>query len=73
MTKGQSGLVYILVNPHMPNLIKIGRTGRTAEERAAEISRATGVPAEFEVIYDELVSNAAAVEGRCIHGSQITA
>jgi hypothetical protein len=62
MAKGRSGLVYILVNPYMPNLIKIGRTGRTTEERAAEIFRATGAPTEFDVIYDQLVSDAKAVE-----------
>jgi T5orf172 domain len=56
------GVIYILMNPHMPDLIKIGRTERTSPERAAEISRATGVPAEFNVVYDAVVTDCAQVE-----------
>jgi hypothetical protein len=46
----------------MPEIVKIGRTTRTAEIRARELSRPTGVPVEFEVIYDELVSDVEAAE-----------
>ncbi len=47
------GCVYILKNPSMPGLIKIGYTTRTAEERANELYEgATGVPKRFEVAYE---------------------
>lgn len=56
-----TGFVYILLNPSYPDLVKIGLTERTSEERAREL-RTTGVPTEFLVIYDELVSDCRAVE-----------
>ena len=43
------GCVYILKNPAMPDLIKIGYTMETAQKRADELSRSTGVPMPFEV------------------------
>ena len=46
------GCVYILENPAMPDLIKIGYTMATAQKRADELSRATGVPMPFEVVID---------------------
>jgi len=36
--------VYVLVNKSMPDMVKIGMTIREVEERAKEISGATGVP-----------------------------
>ena len=48
------GCVYILKNPSMPDLIKIGYTTRTAEERAKELYEGiTGVPEPFVVVYIE--------------------
>jgi hypothetical protein len=44
-----SGYLYILTNPHMPRLVKIGYTDRTPGERASELSGATGVPGSFVV------------------------
>jgi hypothetical protein len=41
--------VYILTNPAIPGLLKIGYTGGTAADRAAEISRGTGVPSPYAV------------------------
>ena len=41
-------VVYLLTNPAMPNLVKIGHTGGTIEDRMRELSRATGVPVAFE-------------------------
>lgn len=43
--------VYILVNRSMPGMVKIGMTIRTVEERAAEISSATGVPTPWIPVY----------------------
>lgn len=36
----------------MPGLLKIGNTKRSPEERSRELSRATGVPTNFEVVYE---------------------
>lgn len=56
------GVLYILSNPHIPGLLKIGQTTRDPFTRAKEISSATGVPADFEVIYDAIVSDVDAAE-----------
>lgn len=42
------GFVYILTNPSMPGLVKIGKTTRDVEQRANELWQ-TGVPTPFEV------------------------
>lgn len=44
-----SGYVYVLSNPRMPGLVKIGFTEGQPSERAIELSRPTGVPAPFDV------------------------
>ena len=36
------GFVYILINPSLGGLLKIGKTDHTPEERAKELSMATG-------------------------------
>lgn len=41
--------VYILSNPTTPNLLKIGYTTQTPEERAKQISNATGVALPYKV------------------------
>jgi len=52
--KPQPGKIYILRNPaHKNTVVKIGRTIRSSENRAKELSGTTGVPTEFEVLYDE--------------------
>jgi hypothetical protein len=43
--------VYVLVNKSMPDMVKIGMTVRDVEERAKEISGATGVPTPWVPIY----------------------
>lgn len=58
------GYVYILVNPAMPSLVKIGRTVGQPELRAREVSRGTGVPAEFRVAWACPVDDCEAVERR---------
>ena len=56
------GYIYILSNPMMPGLIKIGITSREVRQRAAELSSTTGVPAPFEVEYYCLTSSPEEVE-----------
>ena len=43
--------VYVLVNKSIPGMVKIGMTVRNVEERAKEISSATGVPTPWVPIY----------------------
>ncbi len=51
------GYVYILINPSMPGLLKIGKTMRNPEDRAKELSAATGVATPFIVAYKIEVNN----------------
>ena len=54
--------IYILVNKTMPNLVKIGFTDKTPDERAKQISRSTGVPIEFSVAFAFKCFNAHGLE-----------
>jgi hypothetical protein len=45
------GYIYILINPSIAGLVKIGKTTRDPEERARELSQATGVATPFTVAY----------------------
>lgn len=57
-----SGHIYILINPSMPGLLKIGKTCRTSDIRAGELSGDTGVPADFIVAFEVPVSDCDAAE-----------
>ena len=54
--------VYVLSNPTMPGLVKIGSTSKDPNERAKQISRGTGVPLEFVVQYAYRCFNAERLE-----------
>jgi hypothetical protein len=43
--------VYIMSNPSIPDLYKIGYTNKDLEVRVKEVSRGTGVAMSFEVIW----------------------
>ncbi len=58
----QSGWVYVLTNPAMPGLVKIGLTSRDPQARAAELTQASGVPAPFALAWCRGVADCAAVE-----------
>lgn len=62
----RGGYLYVLMNPAMPGLIKIGRTSRPAAARVAELSGATGVPVPFVLLYDVYVPDAIVGE-RLVH------
>lgn len=54
----RNGKIYILRNPYLKDaVIKIGRTVRSSETRSKEISATTGVPYDFEVLYEEDVDD----------------
>ena len=61
-----NGYVYILSNPAMPGLLKIGRTVRSSEERARELSRSTSMPARFAVEYEVWSPQSSELE-RAVH------
>lgn len=54
--------VYVLSNPSMPNLLKIGSTSKEPDERAKQLSRGTGVPTGFNVEYAFKCFNSEALE-----------
>ncbi len=56
-------IVYILTNPVIPDLVKIGTT-TNLEERVRHLSSHSGVPVPFEVYYACVVSDSSKVEKR---------
>lgn len=60
------GHIYVLSNPAMPGLLKIGYTEGTAEIRATELSAPTAVPLPFEVAFEYLVEDPKQFE-RLVH------
>lgn len=57
-----NGYVYALINPSFNGMVKIGKTTRSPKERASELSKSTGVPTPFIVIYDIFVIDCDAAE-----------
>lgn len=56
--KATIGKIYILRNPAFKDrLVKIGLTTRTTEIRASELSKPSGIPSDFEVLFEEDVLN----------------
>src|SRR6266446_289532 len=58
------GSIYILTNPSMPGLLKIGKTTYSAAERAADLSSVTGIPTPFVVAYEWNTSDCDIAEAR---------
>jgi hypothetical protein len=58
----ESGYVYVLMNPSLVGMVKIGKTTRDVEERAKELSASTGVPTPFTVVYDAYFEDCDAAE-----------
>ena len=44
-------IIYVLTNPAMPNLVKIGKTLTNLEERIRSLSQHSGVPVPFECYF----------------------
>lgn len=60
--KTKQGSVYVLSNPWMKDIVKIGVTQDSVENRCKTISKATGVPTPFEVEYECTVEDCYKVE-----------
>ncbi|NWH06885.1 GIY-YIG nuclease family protein [Desulfobacter latus] len=61
-----NGYIYILSNPSMPDLLKIGFTTRSVDERIAELNSSTGVPENF-VLEAYFCSNTPENDERLLH------
>lgn len=59
------GIVYVLTNPAMPGIVKIGKTCRELDNRLNELY-STGVPLPFECAYAARVEDESRVE-RAFH------
>ena len=55
------GIVYVITNPEMTGLVKIGRTDKTIEQRLRDLD-STGIPVPFECVAAWEFENAKAVE-----------
>lgn len=65
MTESQ-GFIYVLVNPSLGGLIKVGFTKRSIEERVKELSSSTSIPTPFIPVYWKRVSEVEQLE-KTIH------
>ena len=62
----EQGWIYVLVNSSMPGLAKVGRTTKPPQDRAAELSGATGVATPFVLAFDQAFADCCAAE-KAIH------
>jgi hypothetical protein len=60
------GYIYILSNPSMPGILKIGKTERDPDERISELSNVSGVPTPFYLEYKIFVPDCHSAE-KSIH------
>ena len=61
MSSERKGWVYVVSNPSMPGLVKIGRTDSVVEVRMKDLDT-TGVAAPFKKEYEALVKNSNKLE-----------
>jgi hypothetical protein len=62
MPRSAFGYIYVLANPAMPHVVKIGKSRSAPHLRAAKLSRNTAVPAAFQVIFQCRVYDCDAIE-----------
>ncbi len=62
----QLGVVYVLTNPAMPGLVKIGRTSRGSIDARLNELYSTGVPVPFECVFAGKIEDEGKVE-RAFH------
>ena len=61
-SQAQAGYVYLMVNPSMEGLVKVGKTLRNPIDRAKELGAVTGVPTPFVLIFHAYVSDCSQAE-----------
>lgn len=57
-----NGFIYVMTNPTMPGLAKVGMTTRDPSFRKDELSKATGVATPFTIVFIQPVKNCIAAE-----------
>ncbi len=61
--KNKQGIIYVLSNPSMPRILKIGKTTQNdVKTRIDELSRASGIPLPFDCEYAAKVENIDEIE-----------
>lgn len=60
--ENKRGYVYVMINSSCEGLVKIGKTTKDPEERAKELSSATGVATPFKVVYKRLFNDCSLAE-----------
>ena len=64
----KNGYIYILINPALKDVLKIGRTSADSEKRKIELDKAlkagTGISSDFIVGYDDYVDDCVAIENQ---------
>ena len=53
----KTGIIYVISNPAMPDMVKIGKTERELKERIRELSSPSGVPLAFECVVAKRVKD----------------
>jgi hypothetical protein len=56
------GYIYVLSNPSMPNIYKIGQTTDSVQNRILELSRNSNMPTQFEEVFSFFVFDTSASE-----------
>lgn len=64
--ENNKGYVYVMINPSYEGLVKIGKTTKEPEDRAKELSSATGVATPFIVAYKRMFNDCHVAE-KTIH------
>ena len=64
----EQGWVYVLINPTLPGLVKVGRTSRLPSTRVTELSQATGVATPFILVFEQAFADSISAE-RDIHAA----
>ncbi|WP_295019631.1 GIY-YIG nuclease family protein [Tabrizicola sp.] len=67
MSQPEEGWLYVIENPSIPGMVKVGQTTRTPQERAVEL-HVTGTPTPFDVAHAWPVQDVTAAE-RAAHAA----